>query len=86
MDRFTESSVRRLDLGLGRWIPIDIQGLVFWTTRQLSPRGVLWEMYVLQVRSGVVRWNDLNCSRPSRFICEKGKPCCLLTVLNFPLQ
>lgn len=44
------------------------------------------EMYVLQVRSGVVRWNDLNCSRPSRFICEKGKPCCLLTVLNFPLQ
>lgn len=34
------------------------------------------EMYVLYVRSGVVKWNDLNCSQASRFICEKGKPCC----------
>lgn len=31
------------------------------------------EMYVLQVRSGVVGWNDQNCSRVSSFICEKGK-------------
>lgn len=37
------------------------------------------EMYVLYVRSGVVKWNDLNCSRDSRFICEKeliGLPSC----------
>lgn len=31
------------------------------------------EMYVLYVDTGEVRWNDLNCSRASRFICEKGK-------------
>lgn len=31
------------------------------------------EMYVLQVRYGVVKWNDLNCSRASSFICEKGE-------------
>ena len=33
------------------------------------------EMYVLNVPSGVVNWNDVNCSRASRFICEKGKSC-----------
>ncbi|XP_078362678.1 uncharacterized protein LOC144646855 isoform X2 [Oculina patagonica] len=37
------------------------------------------EMYVLQVNSGVVGWNDLNCSHASSFICEKeliGLPSC----------
>lgn len=48
------------------------------------------EMYVLYVRSGVVKWNDLNCSQASRFICEKGKPCCsfffFFNSLNLPRQ
>ena len=71
------------------WVWVDGSRLTFrdWYTGQpdnYRQEEYCGEMYVLYVRSGVVKWNDLNCSRASRFICEKGKSCCIFNSLKFP--
>ncbi|PFX29700.1 brevican core protein-like [Stylophora pistillata] len=87
----TQQHSRHFWLGLHRspsspskWVWVDASPVTFkdWYSGQpdnYRHEEFCGEMYVLQVRDGVVKWNDLNCSRASSFICEKeilGLPSC----------
>ena len=61
-----------------KWLWVDASPVTFrdWYSGQpdnYRQEEFCGEMYVLEVRNGVVKWNDLNCSRSSTFICEKGE-------------
>lgn len=79
----TQQHSRHFWLGLlrapsdpSKWLWVDASPVTFrdWYSGQpdnYRQEEFCGEMYVLEVRNGVVKWNDLNCSRSSTFICEK---------------
>ncbi|KAJ7376149.1 hypothetical protein OS493_036755 [Desmophyllum pertusum] len=68
--------LQRAPFDINNWLWVDGTRLTFsdWYSGQpdnYRQEEFCGEMYVLQVRYGVVKWNDVNCSRASSFICEK---------------